>query len=71
MWQLTSRRIFSQRFVVPVHGLCYPVSSRKEVCTTAHLPPQKGGGRNLNFEYTAVDRFKTGVTYHPEVEYVC
>ena len=29
------------------------------------------GGRNLNFEYRAVDRCKTGVTYDPEVEYVC
>ena len=53
---------------MPVHGMCYPVSSREEVCTTGG---EGRGGRNLNFEYRAVDRCKTGVTYDPEVEYVC
>jgi len=68
MWQLASRRIFSWRLIVPVHGLRYRVSSREEVCTTAK---KKKNGRNLNFEYRDTDRCKTGVKYDPEVEYVC
>ena len=65
--QLTSRRIFGRRFIVPGRGLHYPVSSREEVYTRA----KKKNGRNLNFEYRAIDRCKTGVTYDPEVECVC
>ena len=36
--------------------------------THTHTPKK---GRNLNSEYRAIDRCKTGVTYDPEVEYVC
>jgi len=51
---------------VPGRGLHYRVSSREEVYTRA----KKKSGRNLNFEYRAIDRCKTGVTYEPEYKYV-